>query len=39
MIGVNGCLPWRRATTNFEVANSWTKIKGTHVIKWGTCLF
>jgi Carboxypeptidase regulatory-like domain len=35
MVGVNGCLPWRRSTTNFEVANNWTKIKGTHVIKWG----
>jgi hypothetical protein len=35
MVGVNGCLPWRRASTNFEVANNWTKIKGTHVIKLG----
>jgi len=35
MIGVNGCLPWRRSTTNWEVANNWNKIKGTHVIKWG----
>jgi hypothetical protein len=35
MVGVNGCLPWRRSTTNFEVANNWTKIAGTHVIKWG----
>ena len=35
MVGVNGCLPWRRSTTNFEVANNWTKITGTHVIKWG----
>jgi hypothetical protein len=35
MVGVNGCLPWRRSTTNWEVANNWTKIKGTHVIKWG----
>jgi hypothetical protein len=35
MIGVNGCLPWRRSSTNFEVANNWTKIKGNHVIKWG----
>ena len=35
MIGVNGCLPWRRSTTNFEVANNWTKIAGTHVMKWG----
>jgi hypothetical protein len=35
MVGVNGCLPWRRSTTNFEVANNWTKITGTHVSKWG----
>jgi hypothetical protein len=35
MIGVNGCLPWRRSNTNFEVSNNWNKIKGSHVIKWG----
>jgi hypothetical protein len=35
MIGINGCLPWRRAVTNFDTVNNWTKIKGTHVIKWG----
>ncbi len=35
MVGVNGCLPWRRATTNWEIANNWNKIKGNHVIKWG----
>lgn len=35
MIGVNGCLPWRRAVTNFDFVNNWTKIKGTHIIKWG----
>lgn len=35
MIGVNGCLPWRRSTTNFEIANNWNKVKGNHVIKWG----
>ena len=35
MIGVNGCLPWRRSSTNFEVANNWNKIKGTHIIKFG----
>jgi hypothetical protein len=35
MIGVNGCLPWRRAVTNFDFVNNWTKIKGTHLIKWG----
>jgi len=35
MIGVNGCLPWRRAVTNFDAVNNWNKVKGTHVIKWG----
>jgi hypothetical protein len=35
MIGINGCLPWRRAVTNFDFANNWTKTKGTHLIKWG----
>jgi hypothetical protein len=36
MVGINGCLPWRRAVTNFDFVNNWTKTKGTHVIKWGT---
>jgi hypothetical protein len=35
MIGVNGCLPWRRAVTNFNYVASFTKTMGTHVIKWG----
>ncbi|HZS51148.1 MAG TPA: TonB-dependent receptor [Bryobacterales bacterium] len=35
MIGINGCLPWRRAVTNFDFVNNWTKTKGTHVVKWG----
>ena len=35
MIGINGCLPWRRAVTNFNYVASFTKTKGTHVIKWG----
>jgi hypothetical protein len=35
MIGVNGCLPWRRAVTNFNYVNTFTKTKGTHVLKWG----
>ena len=35
MLGVNGCLPWRRSSTNFEIANNWNMIKGNHVIKWG----
>ena len=35
MLGTSASLPWRRSSTNFEVANNWTKIKGTHIIKWG----
>ena len=35
MIGINGCLPWRRAVTNFNYVDTFTKTKGTHVIKWG----
>ena len=35
MIGINGCLPWKRAVTNFDLANNWTKTLGTHVVKWG----
>jgi hypothetical protein len=35
MIGVSGCLPWRRASTNFEIANNWNKTQGNHLIKWG----
>jgi hypothetical protein len=35
MIGINGCLPWRRSVTNFNFVNNWTKTKGTHVIKFG----
>jgi len=35
MIGINGCLPWRRAVTNFDFVNNWTKTKGTHIIKFG----
>ena len=35
MIGINGCLPWRRSVTNFDYVNNWTKTKGNHVIKWG----
>jgi hypothetical protein len=35
MLGTSASLPWRRSSTNFEVANNWTKILGTHVIKWG----
>jgi hypothetical protein len=35
MLGTSPSLPWRRASTNYEVANNWTKIKGTHILKAG----
>ena len=35
MLGTSASLPWRRSSTNFEIANNWTKIKGNHIIKWG----
>ena len=35
LLGVNGCLPWQRSNTNYEVANNWTKTKGSHIISWG----
>jgi len=35
MLGTSASLPWRRSSTNFEIANNWTKIMGTHVMKWG----
>lgn len=35
MLGTSASLPWRRSTTNFEIANNWTKIKGNHILKMG----
>jgi hypothetical protein len=35
LVGYSPSEPWRRAQTNFEVANSWTKIHGNHTFKWG----
>jgi hypothetical protein len=35
MLGTSASLPWRRSSTNFEIANNWTKIKGTHILKAG----
>jgi hypothetical protein len=35
MLGTSASLPWRRTNTNFEIANNWNKILGTHIIKWG----
>lgn len=36
LVGYSPSEPWRRSQTNFEVANTWTKILGNHTIKWGT---
>jgi len=38
LVGYSPSEPWRRSQTNFEVANSWTKIRGNHTFKWGTDL-
>jgi hypothetical protein len=35
LVGYSPSEPWRRSQTNFEEANSWTKIHGNHTIKWG----
>jgi len=35
LIGFSASLPWIRAETNIDVANTWTKILGNHTIKWG----
>jgi len=36
LIGYDGSLPWARSVTNYGIVSNWTKIKGNHVIKWGT---
>ncbi len=38
MVGYSPSQPWRRAQTNFEFANTWTKILNNHTIKWGVDL-
>jgi len=38
MVGYSPSEPWRRSQTNFELANSWTKIHGNHTFKWGADL-
>ena len=35
LVGYSPSQPWRRAQTNFELANTWTKILSNHTIKWG----
>ena len=36
LVGYSPSEPWRRSQTNFEIANTWTKIRGNHTFKWGT---
>ena len=38
LVGYSPSEPWRRSQTNFEEANTWTKILGNHTIKWGVDL-
>ena len=35
MVGYSPSLPWRRAEVNGDIANTWTKTKGNHSIKFG----
>jgi len=35
IVGYSASVPWRRAEVNALIANSWTKTKGNHTIKWG----
>jgi hypothetical protein len=35
MVGYSASLPWRRAEVNGDIANTWTKTKGNHTIKFG----
>ena len=35
MIGYSASLPWDRAETNINFANTWTKIFGNHTLKFG----
>lgn len=38
LVGYSPSQPWRRAQTNFEFQNTWTKILGNHTFKWGADL-
>ena len=35
LIGYSASLPWVRAETNIDFANTWTKILGNHTVKFG----
>jgi hypothetical protein len=35
LIGFSASLPWVRAETNIDFANTWTKIIGNHTVKFG----
>ncbi len=35
LVGYSPSLPWRRAEVNGDVANTWTKTKGNHTVKFG----
>jgi hypothetical protein len=35
LIGYSASVPWVRAETNIDIANTWTKILGNHTIKFG----
>ena len=38
LIGYSASLPWIRAETNIDFANTWTKIRGNHTVKFGVDL-
>ena len=35
ILGYSPSVPWVRAETNSDIANTWTKIKGNHTMKFG----
>ncbi|HWC96141.1 MAG TPA: TonB-dependent receptor [Candidatus Sulfopaludibacter sp.] len=35
LVGYSASLPWRRAEVNGDIANTWTKTKSNHTIKFG----
>jgi hypothetical protein len=35
IVGYSASVPWRRAEVNADLANTWTKTKGNHTVKFG----
>ena len=35
MVGFATNQPWKRAETNFNLVNNWTRVLGNHTLKWG----